>query len=104
MGAWDYQELPTGAAIHFIYKGDASEQSWLESFVASARAAAWPIYGAGFPFETKTDDARRWGHAMIVLIRGSDDETLHGFLGWIDEQSSVELAAVSRTGHERYRE
>ena len=103
-GPWDYQELPTGQAIRVTYLGDASEQSWLESFIASARAAGWPVYGGGFPYENKRDVARRWKDGTIVLNRGTDVATFHRFLGWIDEQSSVELASVSRTGDERYRE
>ena len=103
MGAWDYQELPTGPAVHVIYKGDAPLQSWLEPFVATARAAGWPIYGAGFPFENKRDSARLWQHAIIVLEQGTDEPTLSEFLSWIDEQPSIELAAVPRTGTERYR-
>ena len=48
-GPWDYQELPTGQAIRVQHLGDASEQSWLNSFIATARAAGWPVYGGGFP-------------------------------------------------------
>jgi hypothetical protein len=103
-GPWDYQELPTGQAIRVTYQGDASEQSWLDSFIAAARGAGWPVYGGGFPYENKADMARRWKDGTIVLSRGTDVVTFNQFLRWVDEEPSVKLIAVDRTGEERYRE
>ena len=104
LGSWDYQELPTGQAIRIIYRGEASQQSWLDPFIARARAASWPIYSAGFSYENKRDQARRWEAATIVLNRGTDDATFSKFLLWLESQSTVELAGISRNGEEAYRE
>ena len=104
LGPWDYQELPTGQAVRVSYRGDAANRAWLESFIETARAAGWPIFGGGCPFENRTDRARRWEDAIVVLDRGTDVVTFNQFLLWIDDQSSVRVSAVSRTGGERYRE
>src|SRR6266576_6758553 len=50
LGPWDYPELPTGQAIRITSREDASQQSWLESLIATARAAGWPVYSGGFPY------------------------------------------------------
>ena len=93
-GSYDYQELPTGPAVHVIGPS-ATDGSWLDQFVAAARHAGFAVHGAGFIEET---GAR---HALVVLDRRTDATGCDAFLEWLAGQP-VELAAIPRRGDESY--
>ena len=99
LGPYDYQELPTGPAVHVGWpKPGAPDQ--LERLVAEAKQAGWPIYGAGL-LEIANP---KWStiDAMIVLERGTGEDVLGDFLQWLDGQVPVSIAAIPRTGKEQY--
>jgi hypothetical protein len=97
-GPYDYQTLPTGPAVHVCWeKPGAPDQ--LDRLVAAAKAAGWPIYGAGW-IDT-TNPKWRTVDAMIVLRAGTDGDALGDFLSWLEEQR-VRIAAVPRRGDEEY--
>ena len=82
--------------VHWKKPGEPNQ---LDHLVAEARAAGWPIFGAGLlasGSQSPTLDA------MIILEAGTDDDTLEEFAwGWLPH-GSVELAAVPRRGDEEY--
>ena len=98
-GPYDYQELPAGPAVHVQWP-KLTDRACLDELVAAARADGWSIHGAGFSDitnpEWKTLDA------MIVLARGTSEDSLGEFLQWLDARPDVELAAVPRLGNEEY--
>ncbi len=98
-GPYDYQELPTGPAVHVKWPKQ-TDRGCLGAFIADARAAGWPIYGGGFIEMTNPE----WPtlDAMLVLERGTSEDTLFEFVAWIEEQPRVRLATIPRTGQETY--
>ena len=98
LGPYDYQELPTAPAIHIMWSEGGAERLGL--FLASARAARWPVFGAGLVAMPANGGGKY--HAMIVMERGTNEDTLHAFWSWIDDQPDVEVAAVPRLGTEPY--
>ncbi len=97
-GPYDYQKLPTGPAVHVCWdKPGAPDQ--LDRLIAAAKAAGWPIYGAGL---IKTTNPK-WQtvDAMIVLRTGTDGDGLADFLSWLETQK-VQIATVPRRGDEQY--
>ena len=97
-GPFDYQELPTGPAVHVSWNQDAPER--LAAIVATARQAGWPIFSAGLV--AKPSDTWRTYDAIIVLERGTTEERLYEFAAWIDDQSGFTLATIPRLGTEQY--
>jgi hypothetical protein len=97
-GPYDYQELPTGPAVH-IYWERAGDPVHLHELTAGARNANWPVYGAGL-----LADNAAWStvHAMIVLARGTSEDCLHEFVLWLETQPGVRIAAIPRNGTEDY--
>ena len=73
LGAYDYQQLPTGPAAHVQWP-NGTDRSRLDALVADARQAGWPLYGAGF-LEVK-NPARRTQDAFLVLERGTSEDVL----------------------------
>lgn len=99
LGPYDYQELPTGPAVHVNWpKG--TDRGCLEALMSDARGAGWPIYGAGF---LEAPNAA-WStlDAFLVMERGTPEEVLCDFVTWIEEQPGVTLAAIPRIGNEDY--
>jgi hypothetical protein len=99
LGPYDYQELPTGPAVHITWSDKVPEP--LDTIVAAARKAGWPVFGAGVitgPAPHRRTDA------MIVLKRGTTEEQLQAFAAWIDTQSGFAVATIPRLGTERYME
>ena len=101
LGPYDYQELPTGPAVHVNWPKE-TDASCLESLIGAGRDAGWSIHGAGF-IEIQNPS---WPtiDAMIVLDRSADLDVLFGFAQWLEQQPDVKLATVPRTGDERYEE
>lgn len=99
LGPYDYQELPTGPAVHVAWPRD-TDPMCLPAFVSAARDAGWRIYGAGFL--TVENPAWPTLDAFVVLERGTSDDTLRAFATWVERQSGVELAAIPRAGDEEY--
>ncbi len=99
LGPYDYQELPTGPAVHVGWP-KPGEPDQLEHFLAEAKQAGWPIYGAGL-LEIPNP---KWPtiDAMIVLERGTSEDVLGDFLTWLDGQAPVSIATIPRTGKEEY--
>jgi len=95
LGPYDYQELPTGPAVHVIGPS-ATDGEWLHRFVGAARRAGYAVHGAGF---IEGNDKL---HALIVLDRDTDARRLGAFLEWLSGQPLVELAAIPRVGDEDY--
>ena len=97
IGPYDYQELPTGPAVHVQWPKE-SDPVCLDRLVAAARRYGWTIHGAGFirviNLEWPTLDG------MIILARGTTREGLDEFLEWLDAQPDVTLAGVPRVGDE----
>jgi hypothetical protein len=98
-GLYDYQELPTGPLIHVLREGPRSTGDWLERFVSSARKAGWPVHGAG-PIPGAVSETK--AHALVVVERGTADDTLDGFARWIEAQPGFTLASIPRRGNEHY--
>jgi hypothetical protein len=99
LGSFDYPELPTGPAVH-VHWPDGSDESPLDDLVREARAAGWPVHGAGVnpQLHTKSQDF----HAFIVLSRDTDEETFDGFLSWLEEQPEVEIATIARPVNQKF--
>jgi hypothetical protein len=99
LGPYDYQELPTGPAVHVAWPRDTDPEC-LPAFVSAARDASWPIYGAGF----LTVQTPAWPtlDAFVVLESGTSDDALGAFASWVEARPGVELAAIPRTGDEEY--
>ena len=93
LGAFDYPELPTGPAVH-VHWPKGADDSPLDDLVREARAAGWPVHGAGLI--DKLQSGSRNLHAHIVLERDTDEETFEKFLAWLEERSDVEIATVVR--------
>ncbi len=91
-GSYDYQELPTGPAVHVVWDRDGAPA--LEQLVGAARQVGWPVYGAGFIQPPL--------HAMIVLERGTTEGQTGSFVEWLNEQSGLRVATIPRTGRETY--
>jgi len=98
-GPYDYQELPTGPAVHVHWSRDMSP-GFLDDLLAAARGAGWPVYGAGL-IEISNPN---WPtiDAMLVLKRGTTEDQTGSFTMWLDDQSGVRVATVPRTGTETY--
>jgi len=94
-GSYDYQELPTGPAVHVIGPS-ATDGAWLDQLVDAARRAGFGVHGAGFIEGSGTL------HALIILDRDTDAQRRDAFVDWLSEQPVVELAAVPRAGDEDY--
>ncbi len=92
-GPYDYQELPTGPAVHVVWDRDGGPAQ-LEQVAAAARRAGWPVYGAGL--------LRPPLHAMIVLERGTTEDQTSSFVEWLNEQAGLSVATIPRTGRETY--
>lgn len=99
LGPYDHPSLPTGPAIHVAWP-KATDPDCLSQLIDAARAAGWPVHGAGFV--EATNPAWPTLDAMIVLNAGTSEARLDDFLQWIDQRSDVELAAVPRRGNEQY--
>lgn len=99
LGAYDYQSLPTGPAIHVDWPR-ATDPICLERLIAAAQAAGWPVHAGGF-IEVSSPD---WPtlDAIIVLDAGTDSARLDDFLEWLGQRADVTLAAVPRRGNEQY--
>jgi len=97
LGPFDYQELPTGPAIHVIHESGPTEWTWLASVVAEARVAGWPVFGAG---PVASGNRSLLGHAYIVLERGTDQGVTWGVAEWLSSRPNLELAGVPRIGDE----
>lgn len=68
-GPYDYQELPTGPAVH-IHWDRARGPALLDELVGSARNAGWPIYGAGhIPIENP-----EWPTLDAIVVRARDEQ------------------------------
>jgi hypothetical protein len=100
LGPYDYQEPPTGAGLHLVWEGGA-DQLRLDAFLVAARAAGWPVYGAGL-IEVSGKDGKHLD-ALIVLTRGTTDDQRYEFWDWVDAQPGIRVAACFRTGEETYR-
>ena len=100
LGPFDYPTLPTGPAVHVHWPAGA-DTSPLAEFVATARAAGWPVYGAGLVQQLR--DRSREFDAHIVLDRDTSEDRFDEFLAWIDEQADVEIAIVTRPVGEKHR-
>jgi len=98
-GPYDYQQLPTGPALHVQWpeRGDPAR---LDALVAAARAAGWPVYGAGV-IDTP-NPAWRTMDALLVLEHATTEDGSLAFVQWLDTQPGVQLAAIPRTGTETY--
>lgn len=99
LGPYDYQELPTGPAVHVVWP-TAIEASRLERLVMDARETGWPLYGGGLLESTNPEWRAR--HAILVLERGMSEDALLEFVAWLEQQSDITVAAVPRTGREEY--
>ena len=99
LGAFDYQELPTGPVVDVQWPRE-TDRGCLQALLARAQRAGWRIYGAGF-LEV-TNPAWRTLDASLVLERGTPEDVLVDFVVWISDQPDVTLAAVPRTGREQY--
>lgn len=96
-GPYDYQSLPTGPALLVVWStGDATR---LDTLLALARAAGWPVYGAGMeptgPHESEC-------LARIVLERGTSTDRYYEFGDWVNRQEGFEVAVYARIGDEEY--
>lgn len=98
-GPYDYQELPTGPAILVIQDTASEDWGWVTSLAAEARAAGWPVYGAG-PAPSGTTVVP--GYAYVVLERGTSEDVTWGVAQWVDSRAGLTLGGVSRTGAEEY--
>jgi hypothetical protein len=98
-GPYDHQTLPTGPAVHVAWP-KTSDPSALERLIRDARVAGLPVHGAGWIGITNPSWSTR--DAMIVLQRGTTEDGLHSFLGWLETQADVVLAAIPRLGTETY--
>src|SRR5689334_6121940 len=47
LGAYDYAHPPAGPALHVQWPDRDGDPARLDKLVAAARAAGWPVYGAG---------------------------------------------------------
>jgi len=97
-GPYDYQELPTGPAVHVQWPKQI-DAGCLDRLMDAARQSGWAVYGAdflNFPPDWPTLEA------MIILERGMSDDRLHEFLEWLNAQPDVSLCAVPRLGDEEY--
>jgi hypothetical protein len=99
LGPYDYQELPTGPAIHVIRGAAPTDGEWLASLVIEARVAGWPVFGAG---PAASGNRSHLGHAYIVLERGTDQDVTWAVAEWLNSRPNLELAGVPRTGNEEY--
>jgi hypothetical protein len=99
LGPYDYQELPTGPAIHVIHESAPTDWEWLASLVVEARVAGWPVFGAG---PAASGNRSHLGHAYIVLGRGTDQDVTWAVAEWLNSRPNLELAGVPRTGDEEY--
>ena len=99
MGPYDYQELPTGPAVH-VHWPKQMDAGCLDRLMAAARRDGWAVYGAAFLEMVNTE----WPtlDAMIILERGTSEDRLHEFLEWLRAQPDVALSAVPRLGDEDY--
>jgi hypothetical protein len=97
-GPYDYQHLPTGPAVHVCWP-KPGQPDRLERLTAVAKAAGWPIYGAGSI--EGLNSKRPTVDAIIVLRAGTDEDALGAFLNWLETQD-VEVATVPRLGDETY--
>ncbi|HEY9516506.1 MAG TPA: hypothetical protein VIQ74_12575 [Gemmatimonadaceae bacterium] len=98
-GPYDYQELPTGPAVHVSWPRDTDPEC-LSTLLAAARAARKPVYGAGF-IEIANSEWRTLD-AFIILERGTSQDDLGGFRDWLEEERGVHVASVPRDGTEDY--
>jgi hypothetical protein len=93
LGPYDYQELPTGPAVHVQWRKDTPREC-LAALLAAARDAGWRVHGGGFieignPGWPTID-------AMVILERGTSEETLYQFADWLNGQSGVSVATIPR--------
>ena len=100
LGPYDYQEPPSGAALHIVWTAGNGDQALLDAFVANARAAGFPLYGAGL-LEIAGRDGKRV-EAVVVLARGTTEEQCFEFSDWVDSQPGMQMASLFRTGDEKY--
>lgn len=98
-GPYDYQELPTGPALHLQWDGGV-DQSLLDAFVGGSRETGWPVYGAGLIAAAGPDRAST--DAFVILARGTAAEQLHEFCRWVETQPGIRVAACPRVGDEAY--
>ena len=98
LGPYDYQELPTSPAVHVSWPEKENADRRLSSLLNAARAAGWPIHGAGLIPSSNP----QWPtmDAMIVLERGTTEEELSDFTSWLETQSGIELCSIPRIGPE----
>ncbi|AHG88130.1 hypothetical protein J421_0593 [Gemmatirosa kalamazoonensis] len=101
LGAYDYAEPPAGPAVHIQWPDRDGDAGRLDTLVAAARAVGWPVYGAGLiPI---TNAAWPTMDALVVLTRGTEEDTLGKFVEWLEAWSDASLAAIPRRGTEQYR-
>jgi hypothetical protein len=101
LGAFDYQELPVGPALHIHFR-DKSDSSALETFVAAAREQRFPIYGAGLISMLMSNPDWPTMDAHVVLRRDISDDQYADFTEWIAARQGVEVAVFTRSGRENY--
>ena len=98
VGDYDYPELPAGPALHIHYDKNAPPNT-LEDFVALARDAGWPVYGAGLiPIE---NPEWRTTDACVVLDKDTSEDTFWAFEQWMIATTSMRVAAIMRHVAER---
>jgi ribosomal protein S18 acetylase RimI-like enzyme len=92
-GQYDYAMPPAGPVVHVHWPRESGPEV-LDRLVEDARAAGWRIYGAGIEI-----DQPDWPtiDAMLVLERGTNDETLMDFVAWLEPRSDAALAAFPRS-------
>jgi hypothetical protein len=100
-GPYDYQQLPTGPAVHVSWKQAGSAEA-LAVLVEDARGAGFAVYGAGPIDEVNTRGTEY--DAFVILEAGTSDDALGRFIEWLEERTAPILAAVPRTGFETYLE
>ena len=99
LGPYDYQELPTGPAVHVAW-GRRADPQHLEQLMATAQKAGLPVYGAGLIEITNPD----WPtiDAMIILNRGTTEDQTGSFVAWLEDQPGIGVLTIPRTGQETY--
>ena len=98
-GPYDYAELPTGPAIHVIWDGGVEDPTWVQGVLTAARAAGWPVYGAGTAPGANPGTSR---HAFVVLERSVSAATVESFVEWVRTQTGLTFASMPRRGDEEY--
>ncbi|MEO6211500.1 MAG: hypothetical protein ABIQ10_15440 [Gemmatimonadaceae bacterium] len=98
VGDYDYPTPPAGPALHIHYDKNAPPNA-LEDFVALARSAGWPIYGAGLIYIENP----KWPttDAFVVLDKDTSEETFWAFEQWMEATTAMRTGVITREVHER---